>query len=882
MYRRVLSTVIIAGLLVTGAAPALAAPGGSSGDPGSTGKSLGTEKGKGNGNGSAGGTGTGTGQAIGKAPAPIVATPETQPAYTLPNWGDGVWGSSKNYETIQTGDLDGDGDAELIGRSSVGIEAWDFDVTIGQWEPIVTSNTLDWSDDAGWDQKHYFETIGTADVDGDGTDELYTRTKDGLLVVRLEPAGALTDASWQPLPATGAFLSANGWDDPSQYSTMQAADIDGDHRVEIFGRGANAIEFIEFENGGWLPQTLEHFTNAEGWDAEQYYSTIQAADLDHDGKAEVLGRGADGIIVWGLEDGPWVEQAASGPFTDAEGWNEVQHFRTIQTADLDGDGSHEVIGRNGSGLYAYGFADAQGKPNGATWTPLRELGAFDNANGWGDASNYLTIQAADVDGDGRDEILGRQNDTMVVYGMQPNWGFWVAEQRVDGPGFTNTLGWNHPRHYTTIQAADVDGVTLNGQPGSAKAPRADLIGRGPHGIQTYRFDAGSGSWTSPSATFPTFTGTAQTIYETISHDLDPQTDDIRSMYDADATDIGNWIKALGKVQRAASWPLATFRQVTGQISDELTWAQAVAIATANRSALISDMTDLKGLDDTAGHLKYDTSSSNSSKVVADALLLSAGIVDAASNLAGPEAQVTLGALDAMVSFATSEGQGSSSTFEGTYVEMKGAVEGWWGDTQTANTNAKEAIVADYGLLSAVGGFYEDDVWMQVAKGDQAYNAATEASARAYSLWVWQVVSPVLPEPCDFGQICAGWIVGECNAGDCLYHHEGYAYTLRVSTCTTASDCPAYEKSAFSQQVAVGQALIENSLLKQLVGDISASCMSGWNPVTCDYGARPVEVMAGLDGWQYYCSAWSAEQEKFLPEAFCENLLLVRHRYGSRG
>ena len=54
-----------------------------------------------------------------------------------------------------------------------------------------------------------------------------------------------------------------------------------------------------------------------GWAAPQYYTTIQAADLDGDGAAEILGRAAGGLFAWKLVAGTWITMLGSLPFGDA-------------------------------------------------------------------------------------------------------------------------------------------------------------------------------------------------------------------------------------------------------------------------------------------------------------------------------------------------------------------------------------------------------------------------------------------------------------------------------------------------------------------------------------------------------------------------------------
>lgn len=95
------------------------------------------------------------------------------------------------------------------------------------------------------------------------------------------------------LPGWG---DAGGWKDPSQWSTIQLADVDGDGAEELFGRTPAGITVHEFDTtlGQWRPQVdangvpviLGAFANppplttadstppATDWTQPWYYDTI--------------------------------------------------------------------------------------------------------------------------------------------------------------------------------------------------------------------------------------------------------------------------------------------------------------------------------------------------------------------------------------------------------------------------------------------------------------------------------------------------------------------------------------------------------------------------------------------------------------------------------
>jgi len=91
------------------------------------------------------------------------------------------------------------------------------------------------------------------------------------------------------------------------------------------------------------------------WDDHQYYSTIQTADINGDGKAELLGRKSNGMVSVSYVTSGWWQLGDPGPFSDGHGWAQEKFYSTIQTADIYGDGKAELLGRSADGMVAYSF-----------------------------------------------------------------------------------------------------------------------------------------------------------------------------------------------------------------------------------------------------------------------------------------------------------------------------------------------------------------------------------------------------------------------------------------------------------------------------------------------------------------------------------------------
>src|SRR5262245_55707402 len=134
----------------------------------------------------------------------------------FPGWSDGTgWELPEHFLTIGLGDVDGDGRAELIGRSKDGIETWRFDET-NLWTKLGPT-LCDLSDTAGWDQPQYYATIQLADIDGDGRPELLARGVAGLYVYTFNTSNPQTPAWAQSGQPLAYFSDANGWTAPKYY-----------------------------------------------------------------------------------------------------------------------------------------------------------------------------------------------------------------------------------------------------------------------------------------------------------------------------------------------------------------------------------------------------------------------------------------------------------------------------------------------------------------------------------------------------------------------------------------------------------------------------------------------------------------------------------------
>ena len=203
-----------------------------------------------------------------------------------------------------------------------------------------------------------------------------------------------------PALAVPAWSDAGGFTDPSQYSTIRLADVNGDGTDELLGRDHDGLEVFWFDTsiGQWRPQvdandvrqlvsaqdangtmvsdfaspTISDESDPHRITLPYYYSTIQAADIDGRPGEGILARFWDGMRVYkyvppaggkSIDGGTWQRIGTGGPFSDSDGWGDPSRYQTIITGDVDGTGASELLGRSQSGLVGYRWT-------GSAWSPL--------------------------------------------------------------------------------------------------------------------------------------------------------------------------------------------------------------------------------------------------------------------------------------------------------------------------------------------------------------------------------------------------------------------------------------------------------------------------------------------------------------------------------
>jgi hypothetical protein len=724
----------------------------------------------------------------------------------FPYYADGPWDQQQYYSTIsatrrwwnrtyQMADIDGDGRDELVARGPGGMLVNRYDPDTGQWVPLPDGPT--WSDAYLYDQVFYYGTIILGDVNGDGQAELMGRDHEGLKTWAYDPQAN----TWKQLAKEpGAFPVMTDGDNPdvpwrgsSYYPTIQCADIDGDGRAELIGRSETSIVAWRYDPTSDRWDSLPNgptWSDANEWNQPQYYLTIQCADVDGDGFPELLGRSAAGMEVWKFKGNGWKYYGTNTALSDANSWGLPEFYRTIQCADIDGDGRAELIARRHDAISVQKF-----DPSNFSWVSMPDGPPWSDTNGFGATECYETIQCADIDGDGAAELLGRGPNGVEVWKYTSS-GTW--QSLPPHPQWSDANNWNQVQHYGTMQSARVLLPGFLGFPetpddpgytGNGIFPQAVLMGRGPLGMQTWRYIDYDQGWTQTSAPFPSFTTEQQAAYHALGDQIhDPLANDIRATYNSQsfAEDGGRfsvWQNDLYFNPSPGSYDQSPrphcnlpkpdgisqedWDYVTWQIWWELQWVKNVTDWYGQtKMGKLVDSTAINSIISLQNVANYLNIPSDDTLQVTFTVLALVGSI-AAAILSGGASLVAEGAIGVAsavaggvsAAFSTAAGfvTNGNGAFQTAYNDLENKLQQSYLDAGKNNSALLAGItggrdlqgnrfIGDYGRLKLIGQWIQDQTWRWIT---DPTDGGTEhrlglVAARGYALYVWQALLGAQP------------------------------------------------------------------------------------------------------------------------------------------
>ncbi len=279
------------------------------------------------------------------------------------------------------------------------------------------------------------------------------------------PQGAHCDIGSYETPSTfgaiskwtSSFDTSHGWTVKDYVRTV--GDVDGDGKDDLVGFGLDGV-YVALSNGSSFDSVSKwssSFDLSHGWTVSQYVRTV--GDVNGDGKADAVGFGLDGVYV-ALSNGTGFDPVSkwTSAFDLSHGWTVKDYVRTV--GDVNGDGKDDLVGFGQDGVYvALANASGDGFDPVSKWTS-----AFDLSHGWTVSQYVRTV--GDVDGDGKDDLVGFGQDGVYV-ALSNGAGFDPVSKWTSA--FDTSHGWTVKDYVRTV--GDVDGDN-----------KVDLVGFGLDGV----------------------------------------------------------------------------------------------------------------------------------------------------------------------------------------------------------------------------------------------------------------------------------------------------------------------------------------------------------------------------------------------------------------
>ena len=337
----------------------------------------------------------------------------------------GAWSDDTTYPRIAQ-DMNGDGRADLVGFGGDGVYVALSNGSGGFGNAFLAYNSFGASQTGGgWSSNDvYPRTI--ADVNGDGRVDLIGFGSAGVYVALGQAPSGGQQLAFGDVALVyngfGASDAAGGWTNDSTYPRT-VADVNGDGRADLIGFGAAGVYVSLGQANGTFGATnlaLNGFGASDsggGWSSVDRFPR-QIADVNGDGRADIVGFGGNGAYVsLGQADGTFGSTilgiAGFGYSAAGGGWASDDTYPR-RVADVNGDGYADIVGFGSGGAFV---SLSQG--DGTFASPVLAIasyGASDAAGGWTSNDRFVRT-IADVDGDGLGDIVGFGGDyTYVSYG----------------------------------------------------------------------------------------------------------------------------------------------------------------------------------------------------------------------------------------------------------------------------------------------------------------------------------------------------------------------------------------------------------------------------------------------------------------------------------
>jgi hypothetical protein len=293
--------------------------------------------------------------------------------------------TANHARVIRLADMDRDGDPDLVTAATLGSPglAW-HENTAPQTALSWTTRTIS----SGYPTPYHADV---GDIDGDGDLDVFASSNPS--------AGDPSVAWFENTAGDGSAWSQHAVGTTQGYAVdVRLADVDGDGDLDAFYCDTNYAGIAWKENtagdgSAWTDREIESSS------LTATPNSVEPADMDGDGDVDVVVASRSSYQSAWFENpggvGSWTRHLLGSP----------AKLFWLRASDLDRDGDLDVVGAGEEADRLYAFENTAG--DGTSWTVTALPGTPDQP---------LGLEAADLDGDGDDDVLAAGfGDSGVVW-----------------------------------------------------------------------------------------------------------------------------------------------------------------------------------------------------------------------------------------------------------------------------------------------------------------------------------------------------------------------------------------------------------------------------------------------------------------------------------
>ena len=326
--------------------------------------------------------------------------------------------NNQNERPRFVGDFNGDGKDDIIGFGFTGTKvslsssnSLQTSFLNTQW--VQTEYTVE----QGWNNQNERPRM-LADINGDKKIDIVGFGFNGTKVSLSNSTSTIastTNSQW----VLTEFTREQGWADQNVRPRF-LTDINGDGKADILGFGnTNTLISLSTSTNliaSFTPlQVIQaQYTVEQGWINQNERPRLYG-DVNGDGKSDIVGFGTTWTKVSISTSGATIAsftpaQSVLANFTKEQGWSD-QNLRPRFLADVNGDGKDDIVGFGFDGVFV-SISTSVG--NVASFaTPVKVLYYFSVENGFANNLSHPRY-LKDVNNDGKADIIGFNNDVIQV------------------------------------------------------------------------------------------------------------------------------------------------------------------------------------------------------------------------------------------------------------------------------------------------------------------------------------------------------------------------------------------------------------------------------------------------------------------------------------